>query len=298
MTYYIGSARHDENGRYRGGKAGDQTGQEVATQKMYNYPTKGGWICWRFKNPAYAIAMKEAMLRYCADNRIGYSMSDRYGLIRDLKQNGKVTKNVNTDCSSLIRACIYTATDGTDVGDFTTADEGAILQKSGLFTKVGKVTTHSDLYDGDILVTAKQGHTVAVTSGISRTTTKERSSREKIAQIRAKGVRYARNFCASISTKDNEDIIRVKVLQHGLNLDYKSGLKEDGIFGNKTGKALGSHYVKKGEKQYMVSVAEIFCYMSASDPKGYECPGVYGKGLKSATGRTKLDADWFIKMVQ
>ena len=29
----VGSARHDERGKYSGGTAGDQTGQEVTTQR-------------------------------------------------------------------------------------------------------------------------------------------------------------------------------------------------------------------------------------------------------------------------
>ena len=42
MAVIIGSARHDEHGNcYSGGKAGDQTGQEVSTQKFYNHSK--GW---------------------------------------------------------------------------------------------------------------------------------------------------------------------------------------------------------------------------------------------------------------
>lgn len=42
MAVIIGSARHDEHGNcYSGGKAGDQTGQEVSTQKFYNHSKDG-----------------------------------------------------------------------------------------------------------------------------------------------------------------------------------------------------------------------------------------------------------------
>lgn len=296
MTYFIGSARHDENGRYRGGKKGDQTGQEVCTQKYYEYPSKGGWICWRFKNPYNGSAMKDAMLRFCADNRIGYSMSDRYSLLNMLKKNGnEVTGNCNTDCSMLIRACILWVT-GEDIGDFTTASEGTALKKSGMFVEVGKVNGRSDLYEGDILVTAKKGHTVVVTTGISRQAEVSELPKTRIALARYKGQKYASLFCKNAEGSRNG--ICTRVLQHALNLDYGAGLKEDGIYGKKTETALGSHYVKYGEKQYLVSAAEIICYISGSDPKGYECPGIYGKGLKSATGKSKLTAEWFERMVQ
>lgn len=294
MTYYIGSARHDENGKYTGGKAGDQTGQEVSTQKMYNYPSKGGWICYRFKDPYKAVAMRTAMLTACGNNHIGYSQSGRYGL---MKYGIHTTTNTNTDCSILIRACIKEAAD-VDVGDFTTASEGTALMNSGLFDKVGKVTTASKLYEGDILVTAKKGHTAAVTTGLDRVaSSKVESAKTAVALNRVYGVKYAQTFTGKTGLAANNKT-RVLILQHAINLDYKAGLKEDGIFGNKTATALGSHYVKYGEKQYMVSAAEILVYLAGNDPKGYECPGKYGKGLKSATGKSKLDADWFVHMVK
>ena len=37
MSVKIGSARIDENGRAKGGKAGDQTGREVSTQSWYRH---------------------------------------------------------------------------------------------------------------------------------------------------------------------------------------------------------------------------------------------------------------------
>jgi N-acetylmuramoyl-L-alanine amidase len=85
----------------------------------------------------------------------------------------------------------------------------------------------------------------------------------------------------------------VRVVQHALNLDYNAGLLEDGQWGNKTDKAFGKHYVAKGEKQYLVTAAEILCYLMAKNPNGVECPGSYGNGLASATGKTKLDINWF-----
>lgn len=291
MTYYIGSARHDERGKYSGGMAGDQNGNEVATQKMYD--SLKGWICYRLKNPYQAEDLKKSMLSACANQHIGYSQSDRYGVIR----KGIHTKeDTNSDCSTLVRACIIDSCKQ-DVGDFTTASEGSALENSGLFRKVGRVTKWSELYDGDVLVTATKGHTAIVTSGHNRMDEVISSPKGNVALTRSKGKSYALVFC-SASLNDSFGEILVKVLQHALNLDYDAGLKEDGAFGPKTEKALGSHYVKYGEKQYLVSAAEIICYMSGIDPKGYECPGIYGRGLKAATGRSKLDAAWFKKIAK
>lgn len=89
----------------------------------------------------------------------------------------------------------------------------------------------------------------------------------------------------------------VRVLQHGLNLDYGANLVEDGILGNKTIQALGHHYVKRGEKQYMVTVAEILCNMHGIRT-AVECAGIFGVGLERSAGTSRLNAQWFIDMVR
>ena len=90
----------------------------------------------------------------------------------------------------------------------------------------------------------------------------------------------------------------VMVLQKGLNKDYNANLTEDGSFGDKTKKALGSHYVKNGEKQYMVSVAEILLGLKGKNPGGYEYPGIFGNGLKKASGKDKIAAEDFISYLK
>ena len=67
-----------------------------------------------------------------------------------------------------------------------------------------------------------------------------------------------------------------------MNLDYKAGLVEDGIWGAKSEKALGNHYVKCGETQYMVTALEILLMLRGCDPKGVELPGKFGNGLEKA----------------
>lgn len=97
---------------------------------------------------------------------------------------------------------------------------------------------------------------------------------------------------------------KAKVLQHAMNLDYKAKLTEDGIFGTNSKKALGSHYVKKGEKQYMVTAAEILMYLNGLDPKGVEKPGIYGNGLVNAAkikfggDGQKISASNFLTLIQ
>lgn len=166
MSVIIGSARISENGTVNG-KAGDQKqkntpdyGGEVARQEFY--VSSKGWYVLRPKNRVHAHGIAMAMARACDNPNIGYSQSDRYGVVR----NGTDSKvPTNGDCSSLIRQCVKEGV-GIDVGDFTTANEASKLMATGLFTK----HTYSNgmvLLEGDILVTCTKGHTVAVISGES-----------------------------------------------------------------------------------------------------------------------------------
>lgn len=80
-----------------------------------------------------------------------------------------------------------------------------------------------------------------------------------------------------------------KVLQRALNCDYNSGLTEDGYFQTKSKKAFGSHYVKQGETQYLVTALEILLMLKGYDPHGVECPGVFGSSLAECVEQYQKD---------
>ena len=99
--------------------------------------------------------------------------------------------------------------------------------------------------------------------------------------------------------------MKARVLQHAMNLDYKKNqIDEDGAFGPKSKLKLGTHYVKKGETQYMVTAAEILMELNGIDPDGVEYPGHYGNGLTKAAAKffgnagTKITASNFLKLIQ
>lgn len=114
----------------------------------------------------------------------------------------------------------------------------------------------------------------------------------KVEIVKA-GQIHSNNFAAA---KINTDGVRgdatkkagVKVLQTAINLDYKKGISVDGIWGNGSKAALGSHYVKRGEKQYMVTAVQILLML-----KGYncqlECPGFFGTNLEAAVKQYQRD---------
>ena len=104
MAVKIGSARIDENGKAHGGQAGDQTGKEVSTQAWY--ASSKVWRVFRAKDAA-AEKIALAMERACANPQIGYDQYQRLTLYNNVKDRGfdpgATTKNVETDCSALVR---------------------------------------------------------------------------------------------------------------------------------------------------------------------------------------------------
>ena len=158
----IGSARIDENGKLAGGKAGDQTGKEVSMQNFYVHSK--GWYILRPKSADVAKRIANAMRHACLNNNIGYDQGNR----TDVLKYGTAAKTpTETDCSGLIRLCVKEAT-GKDPGNFNTANEADVLEKSGFFEKRISYTKDTILYEGDVLVTKTKGHTVAVTLGNAR----------------------------------------------------------------------------------------------------------------------------------
>lgn len=87
----------------------------------------------------------------------------------------------------------------------------------------------------------------------------------------------------------------VRLVQHAMNLDYGAGLEVDGIWGSASNTAFGSHNVREGETQYMVTALEILLLLKGYDPGGVECPGVFGGGLgncvESYQGSNGLSVD-------
>lgn len=167
MAVKIGSARIDENGHAKGGKAGDQTGKEVSTQSWYKHSK--GWRVFRAKNPALAEKIAQDMQYACDNNNIGYDQSQRntlYNVAKPLGFNCKEVKTkCETDCSALVRVCCAYA--GIMLPNFRTTTEPSILLNSGYFYEMkGKQYTDSSDYllRGDILCTKTQGHTVIVLS--------------------------------------------------------------------------------------------------------------------------------------
>ena len=129
-----------------------------------------------------------------------------------------------------------------------------------------------------------------------------KTEKQKVVML---GQQHAMNFVPGL--KIEADGIRgsetnramVKVLQTAANLDKWGNLEVDGVVGDKTKSAFSkSRYIKKGEKQYMVTAVEIIC-CCRGNYASVELPGSYGDGLTKALGGvTYLSGLDILKLIQ
>lgn len=225
----IGSARQDENGRYAGGTAGDQTGKEVSIQEFYKHSK--GWYVLRAKSAEVAAKLASAMQAACDNQNIGYDQGQRLDIIIQLRKYGSlggITVKTEADCSSLVRACCIEA--GFDPGNFTTGDEAAALAGTGYFEPKASVASAAQLREGDILVTKTKGHTVIVVytgSSISRKTIRRGSKGADVLYLQkrlaAKG--YLVGEIDSDFGKQTENAVKTYQDEHGLATDGIVGAK-------------------------------------------------------------------------
>ena len=236
----IGSARSDERGLLKGGKAGDNNGKEVSTQAFYMHSK--GWVGFKAKDSALAEKLARGMQIACDNPNIGYDQSERLGVVR----NGIKTKvKTECDCSSLVRAVLKYA--GVDVCNFTTATAKAVIMATGLFDEV-KINSAADVTNGMILCTKTKGHIVIVISGAEKTSvdnpypepTKTLNKGAKGDSVRwvqyeLKKRGYDLGRCGIDGDYGSATVKAVKAFQN----DYFKNRKEvDGICGQKTIKAL------------------------------------------------------------
>ena len=158
----ISNCGHDENNRYKGGKAGDQTGGEWALIKWYNRP----WKCVLRHPDAKVRKMISDMATAAAkNNKIGYDQSERYTFWQHLKASGYdpagITVACEADCSSGVAAIVKAAgyrlgiQKLKDVSIYCyTGNLRAALKAAGfeVLTESKYLTSDAYLLEGDVLL--------------------------------------------------------------------------------------------------------------------------------------------------
>lgn len=100
-THYISNSGSDENGKYSGGAAGDQTGNEWNLRSWYSRP----WQCV-LRHPNESVRLQIAKLGIAAalNNQIGYDQNQRGTYWTQLQKVGydpsKITTACEADCSA------------------------------------------------------------------------------------------------------------------------------------------------------------------------------------------------------
>ena len=103
----ISNSGHDENGKYLGGKAGDQTGTEWALIPWYNRP----WKCvLRHPDAKVRAKLAELGVKAAKNNLVGYDQNQRGTYWQHLKASNydpaQITIACEADCSAGVIANI------------------------------------------------------------------------------------------------------------------------------------------------------------------------------------------------
>lgn len=97
----ISNCGHDENGKYTGGKAGDQTAKEYSVIPWYNRPWN---VVLRFTNPDIANDLAVVAAAAANNSLVGYDQSQRLTYFQHLKASNwnpsKITIACEGDCSA------------------------------------------------------------------------------------------------------------------------------------------------------------------------------------------------------
>ncbi|WP_244091501.1 hypothetical protein [Mediterraneibacter gnavus] len=158
----ISNCGHDENNRYRGGKAGDQTGTEWRVINWYNRP----WKCVLRHPNADVRAMIASMAKAAANNNlIGYDQSQRGTFWTNLADSNydpaQITVACEADCSSGVAAIVKGAGYRLGIDALKkvstacyTGNLRAALKAAGfeVLTESKYLTSDAYLFAGDILL--------------------------------------------------------------------------------------------------------------------------------------------------
>lgn len=165
----ISNSGHDENGRYSGGKAGDQTGTEWQIISWYNRPWN---VVLRFENQQVAQMIADIARAAAKNNLIGYDQNQRTTYWQHLKASNydpaQITIACEADCSSGVAANVKAV--GYRLGiqtlknvsvDAYTGNLRAVLKRAGAIELTASKYLTSDKYlrPGDILL--YEGHHTA-----------------------------------------------------------------------------------------------------------------------------------------
>lgn len=181
MATIISNCGHDENNKYSGGTAGDQTGTEWYLRSLYS----GFTAIFRHPDANVRALIAQLATEAAKNDLIGYDQNQRLTFWSQLQAAGyypsKITVACEADCSSgvagIVKAVGYilgmSALKNVSASMYT-GNQSAVLTGAG-FTRLTFST--SNLVVGDIIW--KSGHTAIVVDGATGTASASTSSSTK-----------------------------------------------------------------------------------------------------------------------
>jgi len=228
MAIKIGSASKDENGAYKGGAVGDQTGKELKISYWYDSPWNVYIECL---DQDLANRAVQYMIEICEDDHFGYDQNERLSGYNSIIKNGKKVAGASGefDCSSLVLSCYRLA--GLDIdGNYYSGTIRKGLASTGKFkeyTEQKYLKDSSYAQVGGIYLQEGKHVVMAV----------EKGENAKVALNEYKSI--SENTVKSSENKI--DLLQrgsigrqVQTLQENLNKVLDAKLLADGIFGRGT----------------------------------------------------------------
>jgi hypothetical protein len=265
----ISNAGHDENGRYSGGKAGDQTGTEWYMRDWYSRPWNG---VARHPNARVRAFIATYATHAANNNHIGYDQSQRttfWDVLKHVKNCDPINikQDCEADCSAGVAAICKAV--GYYVGDkklqaidvnMYTGDEEVVLRKAGFDILTDSKYTGQDDYlvTGDILINTSH-HTAINCSNGSKIHTSSNQTTSKTS---------------SSSSNKYTVVGELKVLQKII------GTNADGVWGPKTLAKWGNRVLKYGDQSNIVLVCKRA--LLARGYTGVVDNNSFGNGTKNA----------------
>lgn len=303
----VSNSGHDENGKFKGGVAGDQSKTEWYIRPWYN----NSWgVVLRYPNEAVRNMIATLAEESANNNLIGYGQNQRITFWSKLKANGFRPKNITTACESDCSAGVSAIAKATGYllgivelqnisENNTTSTMKNAFKKAGfqVLTASKYLTSDKYLLRGDILL--REGHHTctnltngakAVTSTPTQTTPVKMASSDYVKKAQnALNIYINAGLAVDGSIGALTRKATAKALQYSLNRDYGSNLVVDGDIGAKTLSALKGKAVKKGAKSYLVTWLEISLMLLGYYSSSIEIAGSFGAGVDVAVRNFQKD---------
>lgn len=260
-VHYISNSGHDERGKYRGGKAGDQTGGEWCLRSYYVYPY-GGWnAVLRHPNLKVGETLADLHTKAAKNNNVGYDMNQRNTywtqLVKANYDPSKIKTPCEADCSKgvcdNVRATGYILNISALKNHKATytGDMRRELKKAGFIVLTDKkyLTSPDYLLPGDILLNDKNHTCVNITKGKKAVSMSFRETGSGTSDSKIPGTCSITLKQFLVGAEDPE----IKTIQRILNArGYKGkdgkALTVDGSLGENTAFAIAAFQKDKGMK--------------------------------------------------